>query len=219
MLFTSVHETSLWQTLVKSVSTRPFFYHHLHIIVAAWQSTTLDYWHDGTSTAAQHEGRLLCERCYSPTRHQWSLLAAQTLPSCWRRSGHVTVVSVELGERQHGRHACGVSKQIAPVVQLTPPRRDIKYKNVVQKRKVGPSVPRTDGEGSMDGDNKLQFPTLPATKEELLVSVYVGDHSAAPCASLLTSAQANVGDSSPHCPVVWGRDTCLVWANESSHCC
>lgn len=145
---------------------------------------------------------LLCERCFSSTRRRSSLLAAKTLPSRWRRPGHMTVVSVELGERQHGRHACGVSKQIATLVQLTPPRRAIKNKNVVQKRKVGPSVPRTDGEGSMDGDNKLQFPTLPATKEELLVSVYVGDHSAAPCASLLTSARANVGDSAPHCSVV-----------------
>ncbi|XP_075906674.1 serine/threonine/tyrosine-interacting protein [Nelusetta ayraudi] len=31
---------------------------------------------------------------------------------------------------------------------------------------------RTSGEGGMDGDNKLQFPTLPATKEELLDWAY-----------------------------------------------
>lgn len=121
----------------------------------------------------QQQYPLFCERCFSSTRRRSSLLAAQTLPSRWRGPGHMTVVSVELGERQHGRHACGVSKQIATLVQLTPPRRAIENKNVVQKRKVGPSVPRTNGEGSMDGDNKLQFPTLPATKEELLVSVYV----------------------------------------------
>lgn len=42
-------------------------------------------------------------------------------------------------------------------------------KAVVQKRRDGPLLPERTS--SMDGDNKLQFPTLPATKEELLVSV------------------------------------------------
>lgn len=64
---------------------------------------------------------------------------------------------------QHGGHACGASKQIAPIVQLTPPPE-----NTDTPRRAG----RAGGawtHSSMDEENKLQFPSLPVTTEELLV--------------------------------------------------
>lgn len=90
--------------------------------------------------------------------------ARQTLPSCWRRSGHVTVVSVELGERQHGRHACGVSKQIAPIVQLTPPRRERKIHRRTAEQSQGPSVPERAGKAAWTGTTNSSSRLSPRQK-------------------------------------------------------
>lgn len=64
--------------------------------------------------------------------------------------------------RQHGGHACGVAKQIVSFVRLTLPETSIPR---AEPGRFFRTVSR------MDGGNKLQFPSLPVTKEELLVSL------------------------------------------------
>lgn len=91
-----------------------------------------------------------------------------------------------------------------------------KNNNVVQKCKVGPSVPPSERGRQHGRGQQTPVPDSPRDKRRAAGEcVLEGDHWAAPCASLLTSARANVGDSAPHCSLVLRpRHSCLVRGNE-----